>query len=1351
MTQLFQNILTASFHGSVVILAVIVLRLVLKKTPKKFLCLLWLLAGIRLLMPFEIQSDLSLQPQSEPIVQQVVSKAPTELLPEIIPQETASGGMATPAQDQSVSPAASSVTEVAAPAQTATTEPSKSFDWAAAVPYIWLSVASLFLLYTIYSYLRLKYQVRESIRIPGGWESERIETAFILGFIRPKIYIPMGLPESVRKHILAHERTHLEKGDHWFKMIGFIALALHWFNPLVWAAYILLCKDIEMACDERVVQFMELSERKEYSAALLSCSTNRTHFAACPVAFGEVSVKYRIKSVLNYKKPSFWISLAGVLAIIFVAVCLVTSPPEDNTTPLSETVSEDGKRVVVVENIDQFLDAIGPDTEIQLQAGTYNLSQASNYGKETGTLYYSWGECYDGYQLVLYGVENLTIKGSGKLVTSIETEPRYANVIYVQNCANIVMEDFTSGHTDGAGECSGGVICLEASSNVELSRLGLYGCGVLGLETDRCTDVTLEDSDIYDCSNSAFSLNYSEGISITGCRIYDIGSQQYGGYTFFGITDCTNVLVSDCEISDSTLMYLMYASGSQVQLRNNLFTGNRARDAAFSLHGENVTLVDNKFEDNVVRSWYANYGSFAKDLNGDPITEIQQTTTSAQTQDTAQPQLEIHVSTVDELIAAIEPNRDIVLDAELYDFSTATGYGSTKSDYYFWEDVYDGPGLVICNVDNMTIRGNDGNVTGHTISATPRYADVLAFSACSNVTLSGFTAGHTKEPGSCMGGVIEFRDCDNMTVDNCGLYGCGILGVYAEYSKNIHVINSDIYECSQGGIQMRDTNYITLKNNTFRDLGGEDTTFIGCTNITMDGQLLNPQSEGTDPYGIEVEATEAPTAVDEADLEALGSAVTAFANALFRGDEASMKLYLASTYDLPIEIPEEVIGASLMTEQSLPSDYAKSMESNGYCTVTVLYRRSDINYSELGVEKMFLEMCRESGVWKVQYFALGYTEIQLLDKDLYNFTYAYLMQDLEQMELFLPESHTGTVEVYFGDGSNTVTDPDYSVGDTFSNAQLAGLDSYSAAVPFKESADSDSYTYLNIALQRRENKQTYTEGKLTRTDSEWVVVDYGLDSAVTVESDVPEGIRIETIEGENYTGTAMLIDDPSRVFLGTSTQEAFSKDIPGKRISEMFDAYPNAVAAVNAGAFFDDGTASAAVGSYPLGLTVSGGEIVWSQAQGISPGLEGFAGFNSDNVLVVADHNLTPEEAKELDIRDGCGIGPALIINREVLPAAEYNSGYNPRTAIGQREDGTVILLCINGRVFDSLGATYADVVNEMMKLGAANACLMQGGSATGMTYRPADSSKEPQLVSTLQVGQTQPRRLPTYWMVGPA
>lgn len=348
MESLFSNILTASFHGSIVILAVIILRVLLRKAPRKFICFLWLLAGLRLLMPFEIQSSLSLQPMPEVRQQWQTSSdpAPREPLPE------------PPAQHQE--PAQLPEATVVTPEEPTPEEPEHSGparNWLGVIPYVWLGVAACFGLYMLCAYLSLKNKVREAVKIQGGWECDRIETAFILGFIRPRIYIPMGLSAGVRKHILAHERTHLEKGDHWFKMIGFLALALHWFNPLVWAAYILLCRDIELACDERVVQFMDLEERKSYSAALLSCSTTHLHFAACPVAFGEVSVRKRIKTVLDYRRPSFWVSLLAVAAVLFVAVCLLTNPTSTPDAAPTQT-EEESEAQLTAKRISDGLDAI---------------------------------------------------------------------------------------------------------------------------------------------------------------------------------------------------------------------------------------------------------------------------------------------------------------------------------------------------------------------------------------------------------------------------------------------------------------------------------------------------------------------------------------------------------------------------------------------------------------------------------------------------------------------------------------------------------------------------------------------------------------------------------------------------------------------------------------------------------------------------------------------------------------------------------------------------------------------------------------------------------------------------------
>ena len=902
MTDMFQNVLTASFHGSIVILAVLLLRFLLKKTPKKFLCFLWLLAGIRLLMPFEIQSGLSLQPDVDAIPQPRFSQVGEAVLPaETVPAvsvETPVPQSQQPMMPVPVQPMPEMEENLTAqPTVEAMAEPAgiRRLDEIAA--NIWLAVAFGFLLYTFASYLRLKLQVREAIRLKGNiWECDKIETAFILGFIRPQIYLPMGMSQNNRRHILAHERTHLEKGDHWIKMIGFVALAIHWFNPLVWLAYILLCKDIEMACDERVVQFMELEERKSYSAALVNCSTNHAHFAACPVAFGEVSVKNRVISVLKYKKPSFWISLAGVLAILFVAVCFVTSPTEEadpEFTPESTEETLPPREVVTVTTVEELLSAIAPDTEIILEAGVYNLSTASGYGGDSGGDYYRWQPVSDGYELVLEGLENFAIRGSGTHVTLIETDPRFADVIVLLNCHDVELEGFTGGHTRLRGECGGGVVNLTDSSGIDLHQLGLYGCGMVGLETQRCQKITMTDCDIYECSFAAVNLNSVQDAVISGCRMYNIGEEHYAAYTYLDVWESTGVVVENCEFSGSNIGNLFCVYGGGVELKNNLIANNRVTASAMILQSMDtipcdVTLSGNKFTGNSIRSWYNTSTATAVDEKGRLLTEdVLMDAYGTEPTEPKAPQLQIHVSTVDEFIAAIGPDKEIILDAALYDFSTATGYGTSSGEYYFWEDVFDGPGLVIQNVSNLTIRSNDGNVKGHTLAAVPRYADVLAFRACDNITLSGFTAGHTLEQGSCAGGVLEFRDCDVITVDNCGLFGCGILGVETQSCADVTVKNCDIYECSNGGIQMWDTYGVTLENNTFRDIGGRYIMqFNSCKNVVLDGEEII----GEALYSHSISSPE------QEELAGLQNIVWYFPDYFCDGEKENLSGLLASTY-----------------------------------------------------------------------------------------------------------------------------------------------------------------------------------------------------------------------------------------------------------------------------------------------------------------------------------------------------------------------------------------------------------------------------------------------------------------------
>ena len=242
----------------------------------------------------------------------------------------------------------------------------------------------------------------------------------------------------------------------------------------------------------------------------------------------------------------------------------------------------------------------------------------------------------------------------------------------------------------------------------------------------------------------------------------------------------------------------------------------------------------------------------------------------------------------------------------------------------------------------------------------------------------------------------------------------------------------------------------------------------------------------------------------------------------------------------------------------------------------------------------------------------------------------------------------------------------------------------------------------------------------------------------------PDGIRIEKVSGDTYNAHVMIIRDPSRVYLATSSDN-FTTSVPGTRITHQIET-EGAVAAINAGAFLDDGTSSSVVGSVPEGLVISEGTVRWSSGKAPQ---EGFVGFNNDNVMIVAK-SMTADKAMEIGIRDGCCFGPVLIMNNTVNEEAyNANSGLNPRTAIGQRADGAVIFLCIDGRQASSMGGTYADIIDIMVEYGAVNACNLDGGSSTVMLYRDYNTG-EVSMINSYSLLQEQPRRMPTFIMVRP-
>lgn len=314
MAAVFLKLLNLSISASWLVLAVLVLRLISKRSPKWVNVLLWGIVALRLVLPFSIESALSLIPSAE-----TVSPAAVQF----DPAPTITSGVSV--IDNAVNP---SLSEHFSAVPTASVNP--LYVWTEIAGWVWLIGLGAMLLYALVSYLRLRRRVSVSLPIQDHiYLCDAISSPFILGVVKPRIYLPSGLDEVQRQNVLAHEQAHLARRDHWWKPLGFALLAVYWFTPVLWLAYTLLCRDIELACDERVIRTMDESAVKTYSTVLLACSMPHKAAITCPLAFGEIGVKERVRNALRYKKPAFWVVAASVAVCVVVAVCFLTNPPTD--------------------------------------------------------------------------------------------------------------------------------------------------------------------------------------------------------------------------------------------------------------------------------------------------------------------------------------------------------------------------------------------------------------------------------------------------------------------------------------------------------------------------------------------------------------------------------------------------------------------------------------------------------------------------------------------------------------------------------------------------------------------------------------------------------------------------------------------------------------------------------------------------------------------------------------------------------------------------------------------------------------------------------------------------------------
>lgn len=336
MEELFLTVVNLSLTAGWLVLAVLALRLLLRKAPRWSFCLLWGLVALRLMFPFSLESSFSLIPSAQPLPREILHTATPQIQSGI------------PAVNSAVNPI---LQEALAPAAGVSVNPTQV--WSFLLSRIWLAGMAGLLLYALVSTLLLKRRLATATLLEDNIrQSEQVGSPFVLGLFRPVIYLPYHIAEEDLTYVLAHERTHIRRLDHWWKLLGYVLLSIYWFNPLMWVAYVLFCRDLEGACDEKAIRTLDQQARKGYSTALLNCSIHRRPAAPCPLAFGEAGVKSRVKAVMHYKKPAFWIVVIALIACIIAALCFLTSPKEPS---VYDVLTQDGYEVLGQEQVELTL------------------------------------------------------------------------------------------------------------------------------------------------------------------------------------------------------------------------------------------------------------------------------------------------------------------------------------------------------------------------------------------------------------------------------------------------------------------------------------------------------------------------------------------------------------------------------------------------------------------------------------------------------------------------------------------------------------------------------------------------------------------------------------------------------------------------------------------------------------------------------------------------------------------------------------------------------------------------------------------------------------------------------------
>ena len=877
-----KTLLFMTLSGSLLSLLLLALRYkALKKMPSTVYYYAWLLVLLRFAIPFPGLIPAAVRAKTHEVHNRTVFVSNVRRTNNDLTRNTVSSEK----EKTSFIPSKTAQADMGddAPAQEIISEktPVRRIHWIAPGFWImfWAFGTILSMALTMLAYLRFILHIRHSLhridshtrelydsipgRKPALFYSDQVHTPMMFGVFSPKIVLPeRACDEEMLHNILRHELMHYRRFDTLYKWFAVTVLSAHWFNPLSMIARRELNRACELSCDEMLLRSMSLREKRSYGNTLLSMAASALPAGVVATTFAtqKRDLKERLVQIMNYKKSGTRIVTAALAVLLLSGCCMAAGLKTEAESP--DDISPDAGSVTTVSNVDEFLAAIAPDTTIILKDGEYDLSTAANYCAESDNPYYAWEEVWDDEgrthaELVISGADGLTIEGEGMDQTVIRAVPRYANVIRFAGCSDLTVRKLTAGHTEAPGLCAGGVLMIESCSNVSVADCGLYGCGTVGVDGWYTNNLSVTGCKIYECSCEAVNLFYCRDARVEQCSVYRHGIRdgQDPAMAVFNINSSDDILIHDNDVYENNAQYLL----SQSYTRNAVFLSNKIHDNRFEysvfLFDQYGAAVDGcAFTDNdTFGSFVQGSGAFAYDVSGNLLEEsdlasmtfreIDPETTAVSSPVSSAVDVEpggsIEVTTIDEFLAAIGPDRTIILDGKEFDLSAASNYGTVGGEYYYWEDCYDGPQLVIENVSGLEIRAKTDDPKATTLSAVPRYANVLTFRNCDGLQVAGFTAGHTKEQGSCSGGVLGFSNCSNVRTENMRLYGCGILGIQTSNCSDITVLHTEIYECSYGGAEFIYTSGIKFDDCDIHDVPSPALSFTGCTQISWNNESVS--------------------------------------------------------------------------------------------------------------------------------------------------------------------------------------------------------------------------------------------------------------------------------------------------------------------------------------------------------------------------------------------------------------------------------------------------------------------------------------------------------------------------------